>query len=619
MTATLPPSAPERTELAPNLHVPRLVTGLWQVADMERNGVALDTEQAAQHLAQYAQAGFDAFDMADHYGSAELITGRFLQGWRGTPAHAFTKWCPEPDVMTPERVQAGVDERLRRLGVECIDLLQFHWWDYTHPGYLDAMEHLARLRERGQIAHLGLTNFDTDHLRLLLRHGVPIATNQVSFSLLDRRAAGRMAAICHASGVKLLAYGTLAGGFLSERWLGQADPLDSPDWSKSKYRRFIEAIGGWSAYQGVLLAAHHIAKKYGVSIAAVSLRWVLEQPAVGAAIVGARLGEREHRAANLAVFGFTLDGEDYTRLQDAFAGTRNPPGDCGDEYRKPPFLTASGDLSHHLGQLKRPYRAHAVPHQVERERVDTGSQWEGMGGYSRAVRQGARVHVSGTTATHGSGMVVAPGDAEAQSVYILDKIAASLQALGARLEDVVHTRVYLRDVAVWEGPARVHGRVFADIRPANTLLAVANLVGDYEIEIEAEAQIAPRRREFISSGTPYEAMAGYSRAVIEGDWAFVSGTVGVDPATGVWADSTRDQAVRAIDTIEAALVRAGFELLDVVRVVVHVASRDDIGVVSEVIRQRFGPGRPTNTTLCTPLALDACKVEIEVTAKRRVG
>ena len=250
--------------------------------------------------------------------------------------------------------------------------------------------------------------------------------------------------------------------------------------------------------------------------------------------------------------------------------------------------------------------------------MDTGSQWEGLGGYARAVRQGARVHVSGTTATHGSGKVVAVGDAEAQSVYILDKIAASLQALGARMEHVVRTRVYLRDIDAWEGPTRVHGRVFAAVRPANTLLAVAHLVGNYEVEIEAEAEIPPVRRAFISSGTPYEAMAGYSRAVVEGDWAFVSGTVGVDPATGQWASGTRDQAWQAIDTIEAALTRAGFDLLDVVRVVVHLASRDDVAVVSEVIRTRFGPGRPTNTTLCTPLALDVCKVEIEVTAKRRI-
>ena len=306
---------PDRIELAPGLQVPRLITGLWQVADMERGGQALPLDRAAQDLADYARAGFDAFDMADHYGSAELIAGRFLRDWRGQrPAHAFTKWCPEPQLMSAERVRAGVDERRSRLGVERLDLLQFHWWDYTHPGYIDGIEQLMRLQEQGQIRHLGLTNFDTDHLRLLRRHGAPIVTNQVSLSLLDRRATGRMSALCQAEGIRLLAYGTLAGGFLSERWLGQQEPDSVADWSKSKYQRFIDAIGGWAAFQGVLQAAHTIGRKHGVSIAAVSLRWVLEQPAVGAVIVGARLGESEHRASNMAVFGFALDAQDHAEL-----------------------------------------------------------------------------------------------------------------------------------------------------------------------------------------------------------------------------------------------------------------------------------------------------------------
>ena len=485
----LPPDAPTRTTLPGGLQIPRLVTGLWQVADMERDGRLLDTDRAAEDLADYARAGFDAFDMADHYGSAELIAGRFLARHRTPGARVFTKWCPEPGAMTPEVVRAGIGERLQRLGVDCIDLLQFHWWDYRHPAYLDACEQLVALQREGRIAHLGLTNFDTDHLRLLRREGVPIATNQVSFSLLDRRAAGRMSAYCGAEGVRLLAYGTLAGGFLADRWVGQSEPQHIADWSKNKYKRFIDAIGGWDALQAVLQAAAEIGRKHAVSVSAVALRWVLEQPAVAAVIVGARLGEREHRAANLAAFGFALDADDHALLQQAFALTRDPPGDCGDEYRKPPFLTASGDLSHHLAQLEQVFEARAAHGRSDRLRVDSGSRWEAIGGYSRAVRQGSRVLVSGTTATHGSGRVVCPGDAEGQTVYILDKIAASLQAVGAGLDDVVRTRVYLRDVAAWEGPTRVHGRVFADVRPANTLLAVAGLVGDYEIEIEAEAEI----------------------------------------------------------------------------------------------------------------------------------
>ncbi len=252
--------------------------------------------------------------------------------------------------MGPDTVRAGVERSLTRLGVKRIDLLQFHWWDYHDPAYIDALRELARLRKEGLIRHLGVTNFDTDHLQLLVRDGLPLVSNQVSFSLLDRRAAGRMSEFCKASGLRLLAYGTLAGGFLSERWLGKPEPRESDiaDWSKSKYKRFIDAIGGWAALQEILVAAAAIARKHGVSIANVATRWVLEQEAVAAVIIGARLGEREHRADNVKVFGFSLDQEDRAILEKALQKTRALPGDCGDEYRRPPYLTAAGDLSHHL-------------------------------------------------------------------------------------------------------------------------------------------------------------------------------------------------------------------------------------------------------------------------------
>src|SRR5207247_9820427 len=119
---------------------------------------------------------------------------------------------------------------------------------------------------KGLIGHLGVTNFDTDHLRLLVKHGIPVVSNQVSFSLLDRRPAGRMTEVCRETGVKLLAYGVLAGGFLSDRWVDRPEPLDIPDWSKSKYKRFIDAAGGWSVFQGVLAAAKTIAVKHGVAV-----------------------------------------------------------------------------------------------------------------------------------------------------------------------------------------------------------------------------------------------------------------------------------------------------------------------------------------------------------------
>ena len=468
-----------------------MVTGLWQVADMERGGTLLDAQQGAAALAGYAAAGFDAFDMADHYGSAEVITGTLLASPLGRGVRAFTKWCPPPGPMTAAVVREGVERALQRLRVDRIDLMQFHWWTFEHPGWLDAMGELARLREEGLIAHLGLTNFDTAHLRVLLAEGIPVASNQVCISLLDRRATEEMSTLCLAHGVRLLAYGTLGGGFLTDRWVGAPEPEEVADWSKMKYLRFIRAIGGWGALQQVLAAARQVAHKHGVSVANVATRWVLEQPAVAAVIVGARLGEREHRADNLQLFAFAFDDEDRALLNTAFAATTRIPGDCGDEYRRPPFLTASGDLSHHLAALPPVWPRHAVPGHPDRWRVDSGSVWEPLAGYARAVRSGRRILVSGTTATHGSGRLVGRGDAAAQTVYILDKIAASITALGGKLEDVLRTRVYLSNVADWEAVSRVHGRYFGEIRPANTLLQVGALVGDgYLVEIEAEAEVA---------------------------------------------------------------------------------------------------------------------------------
>jgi len=491
-------SFPARVALTSDLEISRIVTGLWQVADMERDGRELDRDAASGLLMDYARAGFDTFDMADHYGSAELIAGRMLARSAGENAGArrpvaFTKWCPTPGPMTKEVVREGVERSRRRLGVQTIDLLQFHWWSFEHPAYLDAVKHLDALRREGLIRHLGVTNFDTAHLNVLVKHGIPVVTNQVSFSLLDRRAAGELSAYCLANGVRLLAYGALAGGLMSERWLGRPAPIEGEiaDWSKSKYLRFVAAAGGWDMLQGLLAALDNIAKKHQVSIANVATRWALEHPAVAAVIVGARIGEYEHRDSNLALFRFSLDADDRAVLDEALARTTPLPGDCGDEYRRPPFLTASGDLSHHLASMPRAYAATPVPNRPGRFRVSSGSAFEPIAGYSRAYRIGDRILVSGTTATNGADEVVCPGDPAGQTTFILDKIAASLAAFGASLEDVVRTRVYLTDADDWEPVSRAHGRRFGEVRPANTLLQVGRLIGDYKVEIEAEAVVGP--------------------------------------------------------------------------------------------------------------------------------
>jgi aryl-alcohol dehydrogenase-like predicted oxidoreductase/enamine deaminase RidA (YjgF/YER057c/UK114 family) len=485
---------PERATLGRNMPIRRLLTGLWQMADQERDGKPFDLDQAAEALLAYARAGFDAFDMADHYGSAEIVAGMVHRAMREAgerPPTILTKWCPAPADMTFVKVREGVETSLRRLDLPTVDVMQFHWWRYEDPRYLDALEHLMRLREEGLIREIGLTNFDAAHLRMALKNGIEIASNQVCFSLLDRRAAGALSEVALTHDVAILAFGTLCGGFLSERWLQKPEPAEIPDWSRMKYKRFIDASGGWAGFQSLLATLASIAEKHHASVTNVASAWVLSHPAVRATIIGARLGEAEHRADNLRALEVRLDDDDLASISAATSALDPIPGDCGDEYRKPPFLTASGDLSHHLDALPPVFPVAPVPKRPSRRRVETGSIWEAKAGFSRAVRAGDRILVSGTTATTPAGAPVCPGDAEGQAVYILDKILAALDALGARAEDVVRTRIYLRDADAWEGVSAVHARYFGDTRPANTLVGGIALIGPYEVEIEAEAELDP--------------------------------------------------------------------------------------------------------------------------------
>jgi len=472
------------------LDISRVVSGLWQVADMERAGGPLDPDAAASQLKPYAETGFTTFDMADHYGSAELIAGRLLAQFGGPRPVALTKWCPEPGPMTPEIVRAGVQARLDRLGVEQVDLLQFHWWSFEHPAWLDALHELSALRDAGMIREIGVTNFDAAHLHVALADGIPIRSNQVVCSLMDRRAAGPLATLCKANGVQLLAYGTVLGGFLSERWLGTSVPTDVADWSKMKYLRFIEAAGGWETFQNVLRTAAAIAKKHDVSLSNVATRWVLDLPHVAAVIIGVRPGESDHRQDNAKLFQFALDDADHAALDAAFAETRPIHGDCGDEYRTPPFLTASGDLSHHLNTIPSALATEPVPARPAVTRALSGTKWEDLAGYCRACRIGDRILVSGTTATAGADRVVARGDAAAQTTYILDKIIGAVTALGGSVEDISRTRIYLTNIDDTDAVSAAHGRVFADIKPANTLVGIQALAGDYVVEIEAEALLS---------------------------------------------------------------------------------------------------------------------------------
>ena len=477
----------ERCELAPDLSISRVLTGLWQIADMERDGTELDIENTAAAMAPYAASGFTTFDMADHYGSAEEIAGQFRRMQAGkAPVQLLTKWVPAPGKATQEDVRAAVQRSLDLMQIDCIDLLQFHAWNYADPNWLDCLYWLQGLKAEGLIRHLGLTNFDTAHLRIVANSGIEVVSNQVCFSLIDQRARQGMTDLCLQHNVKLLAFGTVAGGFLTERWLNQPEPdwENLETWSQMKYGRFINAAGGWDKLQYLLAVIEKIAHKHNVSMANVACRYILEQPAVGGVIIGARLGKSTHIEDNLRLFEFSLDEQDKAEIEEALSALNPIPGDCGDEYRKPPFLTASGDLSHHLKEIPPPYPAQ--PKADGRSIVLSGTPWEEIAGYCRAVRKGNRILVSGTTATHGS-RAIGGNDPAAQTHFVIDKIEGALQSLGSQLADVVRTRIYAHNLDDWEAIARAHGERFGDILPANTLVQATLIGEEYLVEMEAEA------------------------------------------------------------------------------------------------------------------------------------
>ncbi|HTM34709.1 MAG TPA: aldo/keto reductase [Vicinamibacterales bacterium] len=328
MTARVP-----RVALAPGYEVSRIIKGGWQLAGghgaVDR-GVALDDMDA------FVESGVTTFDCADIYTGVEALIGEYLARVRARGGAAaagkvqvHTKCVPDLDRLprlTRADIAATVTRSRERLGVEAIDLVQLHWWDYDAGDVLEAARWLDQLRRDGVLRHIGLTNFDLPHVRDLVGCGVPIRSHQLQYSLLDRRPSREMAAFCAANGIALLAYGALAGGFLSERWRGQkapAEPLENR--SLVKYRLIVDECGGWDYLQALLDALHVTAAKQRVSIGAVAIRWVLDQPGVAAAIVGAR--DRRHLADVIASLSIVLDDADRARIGAVLASAPGPSGD----------------------------------------------------------------------------------------------------------------------------------------------------------------------------------------------------------------------------------------------------------------------------------------------------
>lgn len=325
-------TAVPRVSLAAGYDIPRLIKGGWQLAGGHG---AIDGDAALADMFAFADAGITAFDCADIYTGVEELIGRFLRAWRNQRGQdaarirVHTKCVPDLAALATlsrRDVARIIDRSLQRLGVERLDLVQFHWWDYDVPGVVDAALHLRDLQQDGKIDLIGVTNFDTPHLTSLLDAGVPIVSHQVQVSALDARALREMSVLCTSRQVKLLAYGALAGGFMHERWLGMAEPTEPlENRSLVKYKLIIDDFGGWPLFQRLLETLRAIAHAHETTIGAVAIRHVLDQPTVAAGIVGAR--HAGHLPATLAAAHLTLTADERAALNALLATATGPLGD----------------------------------------------------------------------------------------------------------------------------------------------------------------------------------------------------------------------------------------------------------------------------------------------------
>ena len=322
-----------RVELAPGYSISNVINGCWQLTP-DHGGGPGSPKAAHRIFADLVDHGFTTFDCADIYIGVEDTLGRFRRALPDPDKiQIHTKYVPNKetlDELTNDKIDAAVNRSLSRLGVEQLDLLQYHWWNYDVPGLDNLTERLIRAQEAGKIRLLGVTNFDTAHVGAIVQSGARIVSVQAQYSLLDRRPESQMMGLCSEKGVCLLPYGVLAGGFLTEKYLGAPSPTDL-NRSLRKYRLIIDEMGGWDAFQRLLQLLSGIASRHNTTIAAVAARWILDQPGVAAIILGT--GGSSRAKQNVGFGSLRLEAEDREKIAAQLQSQRIPSGDMYDLER----------------------------------------------------------------------------------------------------------------------------------------------------------------------------------------------------------------------------------------------------------------------------------------------
>ncbi len=309
-------------------YLDKLIMGCWQLA--QGHSEAAQTE-ALNVLESYYAAGFRVFDCADIYTGVEDLLGQFVKTHQlgASDIKIHTKYVPDMSLLatlTPEQTEAMIDRSCTRLGCEQLDLVQFHWWHYDTGNYLKALETLKNLRDKGKVKEIGLTNFNAERVAEIVEYGIPVASVQTQYSVIDQRAK-TLEPVTQQHDIQLLCYGSVAGGLLSDAYLARAEPREPHEnRSLTKYLLMVEEMGGWEALQEVLELLRKIADNHDTDIASVATAYCLAQNAVRVCIVGAR--NTKHVAAHVALRDLLQLSSDEIQQLDSLRAQFQPiPGD----------------------------------------------------------------------------------------------------------------------------------------------------------------------------------------------------------------------------------------------------------------------------------------------------
>ncbi len=323
----------ERFELSKDYTISRVINGCWQLSEGHALKEQPDRRDVMKAFHLGVEKGFTTFDCADIYTGTEELLGEFSQELKqrsDVTTHdieVHTKYVPDIDLLTQvdySYTEKIIDRSLARLRRDTLDVVQFHWWDYSVPGYVETAGDLLRLKEKGKIRNISVTNFDTDHLAELVDAGIPITSCQAQYSVFDRRAEKRLAGYCLENGIPLICYGTLSGGLLSEKFIGKTQ-ISPDNRSQVKYLQVIEESFGMQGYQDMLLLLQRIAKKHSADIAHVATKYILAQPGVAATVIGIR--NSRHVLSNARIFDFELDASDLEQIKGFLAEHKTLDGE----------------------------------------------------------------------------------------------------------------------------------------------------------------------------------------------------------------------------------------------------------------------------------------------------